>query len=243
MPHSALQIDRQSSSHSTLDDLWRGPLPSRSTRNIPRKSSASARGFVLGCDGRRIVQFESGMERGFASVMLARQDVVDLREQPEPVHYVDAEGYDCIKQFDYFATMRCGTRIAIEVKPKDKVDKHGWREEIALIAAQAGGFADAYALVTEKKLARSLVANANLIRCCRRDRNADHDAMLRKTVAGLHGRVTVGTLVKLSGLEGDGFRAVVRLIDEGVLTVVGDGRIDYPTLVKRAAPAGARVVQ
>jgi P2-related tail formation protein len=85
------------------------------------------------------------------------------------------------------------------------------------------------------------VLDAGLILACRRESCPDCDEAVRRVVAGIHGRVTVGDIVDRTGLKGNAFRAVVRLIGDGLLEVVDRAaRIDYPTPVRRAGnPAGA----
>jgi len=66
------------------------PGPSRSSRNVHSKSRGSCRPSVVvhNCE----VMCESGTERDAALIMATDPDVVELREQPPAVTWVDAEG-------------------------------------------------------------------------------------------------------------------------------------------------------
>ncbi len=233
--HTQTAISQGALSHSTLDDLWRPPAPSRATRTISRRPErgGSGRSLMVGGATPHLIQSESGHEGQFAIVALTRRDVVDVWEQPDPVSFVDVDGVRHLHTFDFLLRMSDGKRIAVAVKPTKTAEKHGWREKIAHIAAQAGHFADGFVLVTGKHLPRDMVRDARLILSCRRDDRPDDDARVRAVVAGLDGAATISDIVALSGLDGHGFRAVVRLVDVGVLEVADGTRIDYPTLVRR----------
>lgn len=236
--HSQTAVNHGQLSHATLDDLWRPPGPSRATRTFNRRSRGSGRSLMVGGAKPREIQCESGHEARCATILLTRRDVVDVWEQPDPVPFVDVDGSRHFHTFDFLVRMNDGKRVAIAVKPFATAEKHRWREKIAHIAAQAGHFADGFVLVTGRNLPRDTVRDARLILSCRRDDRPGDDARVRAVVAGLGGPSTIGDIVTLSGLDGHGFRAVVRLVDEGVLEVVDGSRIDYPTLVKRTdAPA------
>jgi hypothetical protein len=218
---------------------WRPPGPSVATRIPSPRSRGSSRSSIVGGAEPRRIYCESGLEEKAAYSLLADPNVVDLWEQPAAVEYVDEYGKKRRHTFDFVVLLKDGTRIAIQVKPWKRSEK--WRAILARIAAQMPRrFADFVLLLTERDLPRDLVHNSVLIHAVRRDPPRGYDEQLREIVATLNGSVKVADLVKHSGLEGRGFRAVVRLIANGELIVHGNGRIDYGTSVSRAAtpPAG-----
>lgn len=227
--------DTPGTKYTTLNDLWRPPAPSRGSRRPSRRSKGSARAIVIG--GNREIHCESNPERKCVLMLLARNDVADVVEQPPAVWFIDADGRNRRHTFDFLVTMTDGTKVAIEVKPLSKVEKYHWRERLRRIAEQVEGFADRYMLVTEANLPPDAVYNAALLHAVRRDVQPEHDEQIRQLTADLHGSVTVADLVARSGLEGDGFRAIARLIGAGELIVAGRGRIDYPTFISRAEAA------
>jgi hypothetical protein len=230
---TTINTDPAAPRYCTLDDMCRSPAPSQASRVPSRRSKGSSRALDVGGSSPREIHCESGMEADFLTVMLARRDVVDVQEQPPTVTYIDEDGCQSDHTFDFLVEMQDGRKIVYEVKPFARAVKHRWRDRIALIASQDEGFADGYALVTEKNFPRDVVHNAELIRSVRRN-GPEYDDCIREIVFSVRGRVKIGDIVARSGLDGDGFRAVVRLIDAGELKLVGGGRIDYPAFVVRS---------
>jgi len=229
--------DAPGTKYTTLHDLWRPPAPSKATRQLSRRSKGSSRAIVVGGKPARAIQCESNLERKCLLMLFARLDVADVVEQPPAVIYYDDDGRMRRHVFDFFVTMTDDTTVAVEVKPLAKAEKYHWRERLRRIADQAEGFADRYVLITEENLPPEATYNAALIHSVRRDDKPEHDQHIRRIAADLHGQVTIADLVARSGLAGDGFRAIARLVGAGELIAAGRGRIDYPTFVSRAEAA------
>jgi len=215
----------------TLKDLWRKLKPSRATRAISRRSRGSSRALIAPQNLSHEIACESALEFKFVQVALTRSDVVDIWDQPPRVNYRDSAGKLRGHTFDFLVTMADGARVAVEIKPYEKVVKYGWRALIAAIGKQNPKFADRFILVTEKNLPAESVYNARLFLACNRGPHEEHDEQMRALVANLNGRITIADLVAQSGLDGDGFRSLVRLISAGHLIVHGRGRIDHSTFV------------
>jgi hypothetical protein len=223
---------------SQLSPYWRPPGPSVATRIPSPRSRGSSRSSIVGGAEPRRIYCESGLEEKTAYVLHAHPNFADLWEQPSAVKYIDHHGKKRRHTFDFLLLLKNGTRIAIQVKPSKRSAK--WKPILERIAAQMPRrFADYVLLLTEKDLPRNDVYNAMLIHAVRRDPPRGVDERLREIVMTLNGSVRIADLVKHSGLEGRGFRAVVRLIANGELRVHGGGRIDYGTSVSRAATAEA----
>lgn len=159
-------------------------------------------------------------------------DVVDVQEQPPAIDYVDVDGKTVSYTWDARVTLRCGTRILVAIKPAKIALKLGLRQTIERYAAQTPrSVADKAVLITGEKLPRDLVHDALLIHSVRRDPDSPADDAVRHFVNGLAGSVTIGTIVRATGAGAAAFRAAVRLIAEGTLSVVGPGRITYSTRV------------
>jgi hypothetical protein len=89
--------------------------------------------------------------------------------------------------------------------------------------------------MTEKDFSPSERHNAELVHETRRQPMLQHDDHVRKVTAEILGAVTIGDVVGMAGLGGDGFRAVVRLLADGYFRLSeGDARIDYPSRIYRA---------
>ena len=194
---------------------------------------------IVTSDNPRLIRCESNLEAKAAYVLLARPDVVDVSEQPEAVAYLDEDGCQRHHTFDFLVTRVDGTRIAVAVKPAKVARRRNLHAMLGRVAAQMSrAFADAVLLLTDEDLPAHLVQNAMLVHAARRGRCAEHDGRVAEFVRSLNGRITVGTLVEALGLAGDGFRAVVRAIGDGLLDLVGGGCIDYDTLVSPVGGIG-----
>ncbi|PPQ39564.1 hypothetical protein CKO16_04800 [Rhodoblastus acidophilus] len=225
-----------------LDEFWREPLPSVASRKFSMKARRTGRSTIPAIVGIpryvRKVQCESLLESNCAIVLLARRDVINLVEQLPPVAYFDEVEQKWKKHhFDFLAQLTDGSRIAIAVRSAARAQEV--RAVVEAIAAQGCALADGYAVVTDADLPINLVRNSELILAVRRDHDRSADEKIRDIVTTLHGTTTIEMLVAASGLEGKGFRAVVRMIDEGELEIARDTLIDYPATVRRPATGRA----
>lgn len=218
------------------------PLGSSATRRIVVPEKGSLRGaLVTRGEHRRVITFESELERKVLLVLLARPDVVEIREQVAPVTYRDAEGVEREHRFDFLVRRRDGRRVLVAVKPMElalKYDLDGLIRRIARHVPRS--LADSAIWMSERDVPRHAVFNATLLHCVRADGSPAYDRVVEGIASTLAGTTTVASLVAASGLAGEGFRAVVRLIDRGMLRMVGTGRIDYGTKIERIADRGAQ---
>lgn len=209
------------------------PGEHRSTRNVHSKSRGACRPSVVIYN--REVMCESGHERDAAVIIASNPDVVDLREQPPAVTWTDAEGTPRRHTFDFLATLRSGKKIAIAVKPMEVVKRTRFLETLGLIARHVPrSFADGVKLVTDEDLPRDHVHNAVLVRQSLRTSNPEHDELIKRLLAE-HKRATIGQIVEASGLEGQAFQAIVRLIASGVVRVIENARIGYLARIELTA--------
>lgn len=181
-----------------------------------------------------MIAFESGLERSVALLLMARNDIGDLREQWPKVEYRDANGRLRSHTFDFLVTTVAGSRIAIAVRPSTKVERSGLRETLGLISAQTGCLhADRFLIRTEEHVHRDDVVNARMIISARRLVDPTADAAVSALVDSLRGTVVLGDLVDASGLEGRAFAALVRCIADGTLSLVDGGTIRNRSRVSR----------
>lgn len=223
----------------TIENLPTSPAPMiylpgehRSSRNVHSKSRGACRPSVVVHD--REVMCESGTERDAALSMAADRDVIDLREQPPAVTWFDAEGTPRRHTFDFLATLRSGKKIAIAVKPIAVVKRTRFLETLGLIARHVPrSFADGVKLVTDENLPLDHVHNAVLLKHSLRSSNAAHDDLI-KSLLGEHGLSSIAQIVAASGLEGQAFQAIVRLIASGAVSVIDNARISYDAVIELA---------
>ncbi|MCJ2120007.1 Tn7 transposase TnsA N-terminal domain-containing protein [Methylobacterium sp. J-001] len=219
------------------------PEGSTAARRIVVPDKGSLRGALVTRSERpRVITYESNVERRVLLVLLARPDVVELREQVEPVSYADADGIPRKHTFDFLVTRSDGTRILVAVKHSGWVLRHPeFEPELALIARKVPKrMADRVVMMTDREASRDQVHDAALIHSARADRRPEDDRVVNALAISLVGTTTVGALVAASGLEGRGFRAIVRLIAKGVLRRPHGGRIAYGTEVSSVTQQGAR---
>ncbi|WP_092043601.1 hypothetical protein [Methylobacterium pseudosasicola] len=190
---------------------------------------------------RRVIVFESELEHKVLLVLLARPDVVEVREQVAPVTYRDADGVERQHRFDFLVRRRDGQRILVAVKPWEIALAHDLDDLVRRIARHVPrALADRATWMSERDVPRDAVFNASLIHCVRADGIPEHDKVVEDIASTLVGTTTVACLVAASGLAGDGFRAVVRLVDRGLLRIIGNGRLDYGTKIERTTGPGSR---
>jgi hypothetical protein len=227
--------------HQTLDDLLYGCRPSMASRTISRKSRASGRSIIPALMAEstvpRMIQCESFLEAKTVLALLVHRDVVSIIEQPPAVNYFDEAHLKWkTHTFDLFVKTSDGTKIAIAVRAFDRAEK--LKPIVTAIAKQVFGFADFYCLVTDANLPTAMVRNARRIISARKDVDRSADEEIRSIIKTLHGTTTVGSLIAATGLEGNAFRAIVRLIDAGELEIDHNVLIDYPAKIRR--PLNAR---
>jgi hypothetical protein len=216
----------------TIENLPSSPAPliylpgeSRSSRNVHSKSRGACRPSVV--VHNREIMCESGLERDAALIIAADPDVVELREQPPAVAWVDAEGTLTRHTFDLLATLRSGKKIAIAVKPMEVAKRTRFLQTLSLIAQQLPrSFADGVKLVTDYDLPQDHVHNAVLFKQSLRTSNPAHDELIKRLLAE-HKYATIGQIVEASDLEGQAFQAIIRLIATGVVRVIDNARIGY----------------
>ena len=145
--------------------IYRGPEPSHATRVPARRSKGSLRGSMVALlpsfERPRIIHFESALEYAFLCLMLVRDDVHHIREQPPAISYVGTDGRPARHVFDFLVTKTDGERIAVAVKPMQRVLKLNFASELeAVAAAVSKSFADRVLLVTDLHIDRAAATEA-----------------------------------------------------------------------------------
>ncbi|MCJ2042235.1 Tn7 transposase TnsA N-terminal domain-containing protein [Methylobacterium sp. J-059] len=186
----------------------------------------------------RRVFVESYGELSAVHTLMARPDVVHLREQAEPVDYIDDFGVHRRHFFDFIVTLANGDKVAVAYRPHERAVRKDFASKLRLIAAQMNpSIADRVVHMSERHLPKEIVRDATLLRAVRRDNRPEDDAVVAAIVGTLLGVTTVGDLVRASGLKGRAFRAIVRLIGDGILKIVGTRGITYATRITRGTAA------
>lgn len=209
---------------------FRPPLKSRATRKINFRSRVSGRASLVRLRryDNRLVQLvaESVGEIRCVNLLMARRDVVDIWDQPEPVKFMRSNGKVGTHTFDYLVKFTSGRRVAIAVKPAERASKTGFAFELARIAeAMPSSFADTVLLHTERDFSLSVATNA--ARMCEFVKQPDPmaDRALLSVAHKTNGRIRLSDLVKLTGLGPRVYRSAHRSIYDGNLTPCSQGLI------------------
>lgn len=223
-------------------DDWKSPADSLADR-FPTKfrSRASTQGVLVTTGPKpRQIFWDSLGEFSLLATSLARRDIVDVREQQEAV-YQDDDGLFRRHYFDFVVTFEDGTRRALAYKPRDRAEKIGFVDFLTDLAGRISPeVADEIVPITEFDLPRATVQNAILVHDCNRDPSDEVEEAVIAALAEFIGHVSIADLRDATGLGGDAFRAIVRLIGSRQIVMKGTARIDGTTLVRSASQEGAR---
>lgn len=205
------------------DDFYRPPMPTVAGLMFPARSKLTVRGFTLAKTPaeqrwRQIISASQG-ERETCLLALAMSDLWNLFDQPKPVSFVDVDGRQRTHRFDYLAEFKDGRRVAIAVKPAERVERLNFKATLRAIKRDLPiGFADQVVLVTERERRKAEVQNAELLNFFRRSPDQDADNIVADLIDGLFGEVSISDLIEKSGLGARAFRAVFRAIYAGRLS-------------------------
>lgn len=216
---------------------WQPPQRSTGTRSFPARSKSSSRGFLLvylPAEARpRQIIYESDLERQTALLLLARNDLWNLWDQPPKIAFTDKRGRAAHHVFDYLAEFSGGRRVAIAVKPQARTERLGFRDTLARIRTTLPQhFADEVVLVTENALPAAAVHNAELLHMFRARPDPEADSIVRDMLAAQRQPFRVADIVAESGLGGRAFRALVRAIYAGLTRADLDSRITSATVLQ-----------
>ncbi|NGO54057.1 hypothetical protein [Allomesorhizobium camelthorni] len=176
------------------------------------KKRGSKIGFVIDPFRRREVWFESGLEENWATVLIARPDVEEIREQ-QTVSYGNGRTHT----LDFVVTWTSGYRTAYAVKYAADVDQDLRRVLRAIAERNGDDVADDFCILTEEELDLTTIANAREILSCSTDFDFEGQSVVRDYLAGVGRQVRLGDIGKRSGLSYRGYRAAVALFHDGAL--------------------------
>ena len=220
--------------HPHLTGAIRLPEPSRGCRDTQVASTKHFTGGVVFGDGPGVrLGMESHLEMNASLLLAARPSTLDLREQVL-FNWYDTNGDYFAHFIDLVATRDDGKIVGHAVRPMEQVsDKY--LQRLARIKEQAVNqrFLDDFRLFTELDVCPIELFNAKLIHSVRRP-DCFADPVLKDVTASIVGATTINALVVKSGLDGMGFRSVVRLIRSGHLQMVQHKRIERSSEVFRA---------
>ncbi|MDM9627850.1 hypothetical protein QTL95_18320 [Rhizobium sp. S152] len=229
-PESTVYLtpDREHVGATTSDefgDVWIEPTPSSGLRSVDFKSTSSFRGHVPYRDQNTRLAAESMIEARLAKILQVNRRIVDIRDQYPLCHYLD-DGEQRETIFDYWVQLDNQMRVAIAVKPANRVRKSGILRTLKLCAEQGiGSYADRVALFTDIPASLDNEYNAAWILRSRRAFNqAEFDQALAR-IQTVYGSTRFHDLLLGAPSQAGRRTAIWNLIDEGYLVAEEPGRI------------------
>jgi hypothetical protein len=205
------------------------PEASSGDRSTQVGSSYHFTGQIIVGDGPgRCLGTESNLEKKGALILSTRPETAAIFDQIAfrwcdenkiyRTHYIDL----VVQQCD-------GDWVGYAVRPT-KFATVEYIAKLARIKAQAKlqSFLSDFRLFTEEDVDPTELFNAELLHSVRVT-DPDADEIAKRVVSKCSGVTAIGVLVTETGLDGMGFRAVVRLIRSGHLKLVQHERITYAT--------------
>lgn len=221
-------------SAATVTKSFDSPLPSTANRATAISSKGHFCGQMVIGDGTgrsgvagaqpRIVQLESYLEYSWCLCFSVRTDVADIREQVA-FEWHDEDGECHTHYFDLVLTMVDGRRIGCAVRPAARASARFMRQMSQIATqARASRFVDDVRLLTDEALVQTEIHNAKILHAMRMP-DPKADALAMKTVAAMTGAETLQNLTDRMGLNSNGFRALLRMIRHGDLSLHGNIQI------------------
>ncbi|NOC46109.1 hypothetical protein [Ruegeria sp. HKCCD7559] len=236
MARAELAATARDMSKDDDDDFYRPPEPTTAGLMFPARSKFTVRGFTLAMTPaemywRQIIS-ASQHERATCLLALANPNLWNLHDQPRPVSYIDAVGRQRSHRFDYLAEYRDGSKVAMAVKPAERVEKLNFRSALTAIRRDLPkGFADKVCLITERNHHPKEVQNAELLNFFRRCPDQEADELVADCTIGLTDQLSIGELLDPLDLGARGFRAAFRAIYAGLLQANTRELISINTIV------------
>lgn len=217
------------------------PLKSRATRKFSWKNRDRCSGsIVVSLNGVMItLHFESKLELMVIMLLLSRDDVIEIWDQPPHVTYRKADGSIGKHTYDFRVVLDDGSVVALAVKPAEKAARATFQADIARVAqATPKSFANDVVVMSEADFTHAQVVNAARYFEFNKDTDTEADLAVRSVVADLSGAASIDGIVRRTKLAGRAYRAVVRAIFANTLTPAADGIISPKTFVSPSHAGG-----
>lgn len=207
---------------------------------IPKaKKGGSNVGSLFSTGTNREVVRESDVESDVAVVLLACPTTESIRDQVEVT--VRINGRPTTYWVDFVLQRRCGLREALAVKPANSGKMAELRVLLKAISAQHGeSFAHRYAIVTEKHLTATAIANARCIMSCVGDRDQPAQEAVGVLLRTAGPTVTAGSIARATGWGSRAIRATYALIKVGLVEVTSGAALEAETELENLVWSAAK---
>lgn len=218
------------------------PAHSRAERNIPAASSAHCTAYAVLGEGTGVrFQAESWLELCNLYVLNAMPNVVEMQEQVRFYYGWDPENlHEHI--FDVVATLTCRSRIAYTVKTEVRLTSGRFMDKMGHVAwwVRKRKFADDVRRITEADINQTDLRNAQMFAAVREpDPDPGVDAMALQVAQALPpgGGRSLRDLTLETGMQVQGYRALIRLMRRGILRSLKHEVIGPKTIVALHEPS------
>lgn len=223
-------------SYHFTEGSFRLPEPSLAQRTVQNGSKGHFTGqATIGAGPGRLTLLESHFEFKGLLVLTARPTTAELFEQVA-YPWMDANKEWHTHYADFVVLQTDGCRVGYAVRPMCYVTDE-YRDELGRVKFQAlktGTLSD-FRLLTEEDFDPVTLFNGKLFHSVRRP-DPEADTAAREVVSAMTGIVSLGEMTDRIGREGAGYRALIRLIRDGVLQPLHPGRLLKSVhLIKREA--------
>lgn len=216
---------------------WKEPRPSRAKHPIPKSAHGH---FVVqmnlhdsDADPGQISLCGSMGEYRTRMIALAESDTIDVVEQVGPLYWTDDKEKRHEHFLDHVVFKKDGRRLGLTDKPYLRVTEEFEKEiQQVLEDGRELDVIDDLFLVTEFARDPIKLHNAELFRGCR-DLEPEVDAIALTVASELVGEMSLQALVAEVNRGPRGFRALVRLIQSGVLQLKNEEKISFSTVVQK----------
>lgn len=187
-------------------------------RKLTRKTSGSSLTTLVDPFRRRTIQSESDLETKHGICLIARPDIVEIREQ-QRVEY-RKNGRRRHHYIDFLVIYDDGKRVAYSVKYVENVESTDLRGLLRDICEGCDGdFADEYVILTEGDIDLLTLRNATEIIACGKDFDIEAMTAVRDALPSCGQTVTPREIGRFTGLGRRGERATIALIQSGAVTL------------------------
>jgi hypothetical protein len=186
-------------------------------RRPPSRKRGSKVVSVVDPFRRRAIWCESGLEESWAQVLIAHPEVAEVREQQKLS--IVMNDVPRTHFFDLSVTRVCGRRDANAVKYRDQVDQD--LLDLLECAADTVGdrFADRYAILDDRVLTETMIANARDVISCAKDYDFEAQDFIVDCLRNGNPDVTLAECDAIVGEGRRGSRAATALIQKGKLVL------------------------
>ncbi|MEP3440257.1 MAG: hypothetical protein ABJN72_02150 [Sulfitobacter sp.] len=217
-------------------DTYRRPAKSRATRIPTPKSRLSGRERVVGLTSvarePREFRCESLLEGSVLHLLLARDDVLDIWEQPPRFRYIGPDGRPRWSYPDFLIWLTSGLKVYAQIKPAEIVERSNFREELECMRRDMPlEYADEIVLITDRSFAAYEARNARRLNQFLSIEEADADADIAGRLRALVGTTSIADLIDGAPDRGAAFRATFRAIYSGRAKPVAEGDITPQSVI------------